>query len=81
MKRIDKNDLIKKWIPIIGIVSIIVLTIGVIFGISIPQLISSIIVSVFLIFSALFFRSVGRDRENKNNSFSSTNTNFEKEDK
>jgi len=81
MIKIDKNDLIKKWIPIIGIVSIIVLTTGVIFGISIPQLISSIIVSVFLILSALFFRSVGRDRENKKSNSSSTTTNFEKEDK
>ncbi len=60
---------IKKWIPIFGIVSLIVIIIGVVFHSSFPQIISSIIVSVLLILSAMFFRSVGRDRESgKNNS-------------
>ena len=67
MIKIDKNNLIKKWLPIFGIVFIVVLTIGLIFGSSFPQIVSSVIVSVLLIFSAIFFRSVGRDRESEKN--------------
>lgn len=73
MIKITLKQTIKKWIPIFGIVSLIVIIIGVIFHSSFPQIISSIIVSVLLIFSAMFFRSVGRDRESgKNNSDVST---------
>ena len=67
MIKINKNNLIKKWLPVFGIVFIVVLTIGLIFGSSFPQIVSSIIVSVLLIFSAMFFRSVGRDRESERN--------------
>jgi purine-cytosine permease-like protein len=81
MININKNDVIKKWIPILGIVTIIVLTLGIIFGISITQIISSILVSVLLIFSALFFRSVGRDRENQKGVSSTSTSNSENEDK
>ncbi len=67
------KETIKKWLPLFGIVSLIVIIIGVIFHSSFPQVISSIIVSVLLIFSAMFFRSVGRDRESgRNNSNVST---------
>ncbi|MER5174367.1 MAG: hypothetical protein ABJB76_10775 [Candidatus Nitrosocosmicus sp.] len=73
MIKITLKQTIKKWIPIFGIVSLIVIIIGVVFHSSFPQIISSIIVSVLLIFSAMFFRSVGRDRESgKNNSDVST---------
>jgi len=67
MIKINKNNIIKKWLPVFGIVFIVVLTIGLIFGSSFPQIVSSIIVSVLLIFSAMFFRSVGRDRESERN--------------
>ncbi len=63
MININLKKTIKKWIPIFGIISLIVIIIGVIFHSSFPQIISSIVVSVLLIFSAMFFRSVGRDRE------------------
>jgi uncharacterized membrane protein len=67
--KIDNDELIKKWIPIVIVVSISVLIIGIIFGRSFPQIISSIAVSILLILSAMFFKSVGRNRESeKNNS-------------
>jgi large-conductance mechanosensitive channel len=68
MIKINKNDIIRKWLPIFGIVFIVVLTVGLIFGSSFPQIVSSVIVSVLLVFSAMFFRSVGRDRESEKNS-------------
>ncbi len=68
MIKINKNDIIRKWLPIFGIVFVVVLTVGLIFGSSFPQIVSSIIVSVLLVFSAMFFRSVGRDRESEKNS-------------
>ncbi|MDQ6723548.1 MAG: hypothetical protein M3Z01_04705 [Thermoproteota archaeon] len=67
MININLKKTIKKWIPIFGIISLIVIIIAVIFHSSFPQIISSIIVSVLLIFSAMFFRSVGRDRESGQN--------------
>ena len=63
MIKINLKDILKKWIPIFVIVSLIVLIMGLIFHSSFPQIISSIVVSVLLIFSAMFFKSVGRDRE------------------
>ncbi len=73
MIKINLKQTIKKWIPIFGIVSLIVIIIGVVFHSSFPQIISSIVVSVLLILSAMFFKSVGRDRESgKNNSDVST---------
>ena len=78
MININKNNIIKKWLPAFGIVFIVVLTIGLIFGSSFPQIVSSIIVSALLIFSAMFFRSVGRDRESERNNsadFKSNNEN------
>lgn len=68
MIKINKNDIIRKWLPIFGIVFVVVLTVGLIFGSSFPQIVSSVIVSVLLVFSAMFFRSVGRDRESEKNS-------------
>ena len=67
MIKVNKNNIIKKWLPAFGIVFIVVLTMGLIFGSSFPQIVSSVIVSVLLIFSAMFFRSVGRDRESERN--------------
>ena len=68
MIKINKNDIIRKWLPIFGIVFVVVLIVGLIFGSSFSQIISSVIVSVLLVFSAMFFRSVGRDRESEKNS-------------
>ena len=69
MKKMDMSQILKKWIPIVIIVSIIVIIIGVIFGSSLSQIISSIFVSMLLILSAIFFRSLGRDRESERNNF------------
>ena len=69
MKKMDMDKIIKKWIPLVIIISVIVITIGVIFGSSFLQIILSIIVSLLLIFSAMYFRSFGGNRETeKNNS-------------
>jgi uncharacterized membrane protein len=77
MIKINLKDILKKWIPIFVIVSIIVLMMGLIFHSSFPQIISSIVVSVLLIFSAMFFKSVGRDRENKRSNFDSSKSDSE----
>ncbi len=69
MIKINLKEILKKWIPIFVIVSLIVLIMGLIFHSSFPQIISSIVVSVLLIFSAMFFKSVGRDRESTRNNF------------
>ncbi len=62
MIRVKKDDLLKKWIPLVVIASAVVIIIGLIFKSSFPQIISSIIVSIILILSGFIFRSVGRDR-------------------
>ncbi|MDP8907261.1 MAG: hypothetical protein M3M88_07050 [Thermoproteota archaeon] len=69
MIKIDRGQILKKWIPVVIIVSIIVIIIGMIFGSSFSQIISSIVVSLLLILSAVFFRSLGRDRESERNNF------------
>ena len=69
MIKIDRSQILRKWIPMVVIVSIIVIIIGMIFGSSFSQIISSIIISLLLILSAIFFRSLGRDRERKKNNF------------
>jgi L-asparagine transporter-like permease len=69
MIKISLRNILKNWIPIIAIVSIIVISMGLIFHNSFPQILSSILISIILIFSALLFRSVGRERENRKNSF------------
>ena len=69
MIKIDRSQILKKWLPIVIIVSIIVIIIGMIFGSSLSQIISSIVVSLLLILSAVFFRSLGRDRESEKNDF------------
>ena len=69
MIKMDRSQILKKWIPIVIIVSIIVIIIGMIFGSSLLQIISSIFVSMLLILSAIFFRSLGRDRESEKNNF------------
>jgi L-asparagine transporter-like permease len=69
MIKMDRSQILKKWIPIVIIVSIVVIVIGMIFGNSLSQIISSIIVSMLLILSAIFFRSLGRDRESEKNNF------------
>jgi len=74
MIKINLKNILKKWIPIFVIVSLIVLIMGLIFHSSFPQIISSIIISVLLIFSAMFFKSVGRDRESTRSNFDTSNT-------
>jgi len=66
---------LKKWAPIFIIVFIIVVILGMIFHSSIPQLFSSVIVSIILIFSAFLFRSVGKDRKNQVDEFDIANSN------
>jgi len=66
---------LKKWAPIFIIVFIIVVILGMIFHSSIPQLFSSVIVSIILIFSAFLFRSVGKDRKSQGDEFDFANSN------
>jgi len=75
MLKINLKQLLKKWIPVFVLVSIVVVILGMIFHSSIQQLFSSIIVSIILIFSALLFRSVGRDRKNQGDTFDSMRSN------
>ena len=75
MLKINLKQLLKKWIPVFVLVSIVVVILGMIFHSSIPQLFSSVIVSVILIFSALLFRSVGKDRKNQGDDFDFTSSN------
>ena len=42
-----------------------------------PQIVSSIAISILLIFSAMFFKSVGRDRESKRNDFDASKSDSE----
>lgn len=68
MNKISLNNILKKWLPIIAIVSLIVITMGLIFHNSIPQILFSLFITILLILSAFLFRSVGRNRENRSNS-------------
>jgi L-asparagine transporter-like permease len=68
MKKISLNNILKKWLPIIAIVSLIVITMGLIFHNSVPQILFSLFISILLILSAFLFRSVGKNRENRSNS-------------
>ena len=74
MSKITMIQFLKKWAPIFIIVFIIVVILGMIFHSSIPQLFSSVIVSVILIFSALLFRSVGKDGKNQGDDFDITSS-------
>lgn len=69
MIKISLKKGLKKWIPIFVIVSIIVIMMGFIFHSSIPQILSSVAISILLIFSALLFKSTGRDRESRKSNF------------
>ncbi len=62
MIQTNKLKILIKWLPLIGVVSLIVIVIGFIFGRAPLQILFSIVISVILILSALLFRSVGRDR-------------------
>lgn len=62
---INRDDVLKKWIPGILIVSFLVIFIGLIIGISISLIISSILISIILVVSGLFFQSIGRNRYKK----------------
>lgn len=75
MSKITMIQFLKKWAPIFIIVFIIVVILGMIFHSSIPQLFSSVIVSIILIFSAFLFRSVGKDRKSQGDEFDFANSN------
>jgi undecaprenyl pyrophosphate phosphatase UppP len=75
MLKINVIQFLKRWVPIFVLVFIIVMVLGIIFHSSIQQLFSSIIVSIVLIFSALLFRSVGRDRKNHGDNFDTARSN------
>ena len=74
MLKINMIQFLKRWALIFIIVFIIVVILGMIFHSSIPQLFSSVIVSVILIFSALLFRSVSKDRKNQGDDFDITSS-------
>lgn len=69
MIKISLRKGLKKWIPIFFIVSIIVIMMGFIFHSSVPQILSSVAISILLIFSALLFQSTGRGRESRKSKF------------
>jgi L-asparagine transporter-like permease len=75
MLKINMIQFLKRWAPIFIIVFIIVVILGMIFHSSFPQIFSSVIVSIILIFSALLFRSVGKDRKNQGDDFDITSSN------
>lgn len=77
MIKINLKEILKKLIPLFVIVSIIVLIMGLIFHSSFPQIVSSIAVSILLIFSAMLFKSVGMDRESKRNDFDASKSDSE----
>jgi undecaprenyl pyrophosphate phosphatase UppP len=62
MIRFNREEVLKKWIPLVTIASAVVIVIGLIFKSSATQIISSIIVSIVLILSGLLFRAMGRDK-------------------
>jgi len=62
MIRFNREEVLKKWIPLVTIASAVVIVIGLIFKSSSTQIISSIIVSIVLILSGFLFRAMGRDK-------------------
>jgi hypothetical protein len=62
MINFDKKVILRKWVPIIGIIFAVSLVLGLLLGISGSQILSAIVISIILIFSALLFQMVGRNR-------------------
>lgn len=63
MFNLDKNAIVKQWLPISLVVIIIVFALGFVLGISIQQIVLSIVISLILIFSGLLFQTVGRNKK------------------
>ena len=66
MVNFDKMIILKKWVPIIVIIFAVSSVLGLLLGISIYQILSTIVITLILITSAILFQMVGRNRfENK----------------
>jgi purine-cytosine permease-like protein len=62
MVNFDKMILLKKWVPIIVIILAVSSVLGLLLGISIYQILSTIAITLLLITSAILFQMVGRNR-------------------
>jgi len=58
----DKMIILKKWVPIIVIIFAVSSILGLLLGISIYQILSTIVITLILITSAILFQMVGRNR-------------------
>ncbi|MGI0000857.1 MAG: hypothetical protein ACRD6Q_06500 [Nitrososphaeraceae archaeon] len=58
----DKKIILKKWVPIIVIIFVVSSVLGLLFGISVSQILSAIVITLILITSAILFQMVGRNR-------------------
>ena len=75
MSEINLIQYLKRLAPIFVLIFIAVIILGMVFHTSILQIFSSIIVSIILIFSALLFRSVGKNRKNPGDTIDTTRSN------
>ena len=62
MVNFDKMIILKKWVPIIVIIFAVSSALGLLLGISIYQILSTIVITLILITSAILFQMVGRNR-------------------
>lgn len=62
MINFDKKIILKKWVPIIVIIFVVSTALGLLLGISVYQILSTIVITLILITSAILFQMVGRNR-------------------
>jgi len=62
MINFDKKTILKKWVPIIVIIFAVSSALGLLLGISAYQILSTIVITLILITSAILFQMVGRNR-------------------
>ncbi len=67
MINFDKKGLLKKLVPIIVIIIAMSSALGLLLGISISQILSTVVISLILISSAFLFQMVGRNRFDNQN--------------
>lgn len=58
---------IKTWIVISGLIIVSVITVGLIFGISIQQTVGAILITILLFLSAILFQFLGKRNSNNAN--------------
>ena len=62
MINFDKKIILKKLVPIIVIIFVVSTALGLLLGISVYQILSTIVITLILITSAILFQMVGRNR-------------------